>query len=648
MIVNTSTRTDSSKDHFLILHQKGSVWQGLLASIQPEQGIKVLETASFSAAGDEIQAWIDARAIASVRVILPASHVICRTCILPETDEAHLESALQLQVETQLLGAAPEHRIGGAILPAAAHATVRTGLILAWPESSIFQGPPLKVEPLFIPDIAAIASLMNGLHPSDPIVWCDRIEGSIGLVLSQQDRILVRATQEELSSPEATTKSIRSLLLESALQSGSALDAALELADRSTQELGSHPSNHILLLPDPVTANMRERVHGVDTDEQWCETWGVAAGAALAISTDLVLLTAFRQKLPIENPSLLDATRTRLKRGEVAALLGLVAILMITFGPLLVHGLRLGILKLLHPQIEAQVSAFEGGQNRQTMYRAMLDETWPMSKLLADVANNTPEGIELESVKLGHGEPVKIRGISKPNGTQDAAALATKMKAQLQGSGVFDNVTLRWENSETYGDREFDITAHVQRPHFRPAYATEQDFAAWSLVDRRSGEGPGGNTADETAIASSDQGEIIAATGTPLSPTAAPGSEIPGSTGVTGSVSQPAGSSSRPSRPSGSRDTSRPNRGSASGVASRGNSDDQGADLTNIPTGRIPETLTEEQIQTMTLSEARIKLKEVADARKHVRDDEISERLRNEFKMIMTHMRELQKSGGSQ
>lgn len=647
--MNTSTRTDSPKDHYLILHQKGSVWQGLLAFIQPERGIKVIETASFSAAGDEIQAWIDARAITSVRVILPASHVICRTCILPETDEAHLESALQLQVETQLLGAAPEHRISGAILPTAAHATIRTGLILAWPESSIFQGPPLKIEPLFIPDIAAIASLMNGLHPSDPIVWCDRVEGSIGLVLSQQERILVRATQEELSSPETTAQSIRTLLLESALQSGSAMDDALQLADRSTQELESHTSPHILLLPDPVLANMRERVHGVETDEQWCETWGVAAGAALAISTDLVLLSAFRQEIPLENPSLVDATRARLKRGEVAALLGLVAIIMIAFGPLLVHGLRLGILKLLHPKIDSQVSAFEGGQNRQTMYRAMLAETWPMSKLLADVANNTPEGIELESVKLGHGEPVKIRGISKPNGTQDAAALATKMKAQLQGSGVFDNVTLRWENSETYGDREFDITAHVQRPHFRPAYATEQDFAAWTLVDRRSGEGPGGDNGDETAIASTDQGESNAATDTTTTPIAATGSETQGAASVTGSVSQPASSSSRPtSRPSGSRDTSRPNRGSASGVASRGNSDDQGADLTNIPTGRIPETLTEEQIQTMTLSEARIKLKEVADARKHVRDDAISERLRNEFKMIMAHMRELQKSGGSQ
>jgi len=640
--VNTPTRTDATNDHVLILHQRGSVWQGLLALPQPGRGIKVIETASFSAAGDDIQAWMDERSITLARVILPASHVICRTCSLPESDDAQLESALQLQLETQLLGAAPSHRIGGAILPGAAHASVRTGLILAWPESTAFSGPPLKIEPLFIPDITAIASLMNGLHPPDPILWCDRIDGSIGLVLAQQERVLVRATQEELSSPDAMAKSIRTLLLESALQTGSTSETAQELAERSVQALGATETDHVLLLPTPVLDDMSERIQGVDIDARWCETWGVAAGAALALSNDLVLLTTFRKELPQETPSLVESTTRRLKTTEVAAWLTMVAVLLLAFGPLLVHGLRLGVLKILHPGIEAQVTAFEDGRNRQTMYRAMLAETWPMSKLLADIANNTPEGIELESVKIGHGEPVKIRGIAKPNGDKDAAALATKMKAQLQGSGVFNDVTLRWENSETYGDREFDITAQVERPHFRPAYITEQDFGAWTLVARRSGEGPDGDTGG-------DDGDTTAVTdATPASATETNASPLSGLSEAEDRTPQSGSMTSRPSRPAGDRDTSRPNRNSNSGVASRGNSDDQGADLTSIPTGRIPEPLTEEQIQTLSLSEARIKLKEVADARKHVRDDEVSERLRNEFKMIMAHMRELQKSGDSQ
>ena len=39
---------------------------------------------------------------------------------------------------------------------------------------------------------------------------------------------------------------------------------------------------------------------------------------------------------------------------------------------------------------------------------------------------------------------MKIRGIAKPSGDDVAAALATLMKAQLQGSGVFDEGKYRF------------------------------------------------------------------------------------------------------------------------------------------------------------------------------------------------------------
>ena len=38
-----------------------------------------------------------------------------------------------------------------------------------------------------------------------------------------------------------------------------------------------------------------------------------------------------------------------------------------------------------------------------------------MSKAISgDISNNTPQGIELEVIKISHGEPVKIGGIAKP------------------------------------------------------------------------------------------------------------------------------------------------------------------------------------------------------------------------------------------
>jgi hypothetical protein len=649
--VNT---TPPQANQILILMARGSVWHGLVATPEGPGRVRVDETMTFTGGEQDIRSWIETRDLATVRIVLPACHVICRTCSLPESDEAQLEAALQLQIETRILGAAPPHRFSGAMLPAASHSTTRTGLILAWPESSVFTGPTLDAEPFYVPDIAALASLLGRLHPPDPIVWCDRNNGSVGLVLAQQEQVLVRATREQLGDDEGMKNCIKQLLLESALQTGSSPDNAAALAQRSVSSLAARSDrDQMLLLPETVQQDLRERITGVELDADWLQDWGIAVGAALATTEDLVLLTTFRQSLPEERPSFVEATTTRLKMRNVATALVIAAVLLLAFGPLLIHGFRLAVLSVLHPSIDEQVRAFEDGRNRQTMYRAMLDESWPMSKILGDISNNTPQGIELEVIKISHGEPVKIGGIAKPDSGDDAAALATKMKAQLQGSGVFSDVTLRWEDEKTYGDREFDISANVVRPHYRPAYAMEQDFGSWTLSARRSGEGPEGeeldgdvNVATATSTPSIPAAPRLPQGTTPSIPGSVTGS--PGPATSTRTASADSGDSSANGRSSSGR-TSRPSgRSSGDGFSSRSDSDSQGADLSSIPTGRIPESLSQEQISTMTLAEANIKLKEVANARKHVRDEAVSERLRNEFKMIMAHIRDLKRNEGSQ
>ena len=49
----------------------------------------------------------------------------------------------------------------------------------------------------------------------------------------------------------------------------------------------------------------------------------------------------------------------------------------------------------------------------------------------------------------------------------------------------------------------------------------------------------------------------------------------------------------------------------------------------------------------MSLEEARIKLQEIAEARKRTRDPEAKTRMKDEFQALLKHMRELQKDGGS-
>jgi hypothetical protein len=59
----------------------------------------------------------------------------------------------------------------------------------------------------------------------------------------------------------------------------------------------------------------------------------------------------------------------------------------------------------------------------------------------------------------------------------------------------------------------------------------------------------------------------------------------------------------------------------------------------------IPEPITQEQINVMTLPELQETLHRVAEARKHVKDDEeVSARLKKEFEMLMTQIRKVKGS----
>ena len=625
-----------------IVNRRGDGWGCLQARIDPLTGIAVEATAVFAAdRGTDLTDWIDAAGIQLVRVLIPGSSIVCRTCSLPDAEPEQLEEALQLQTETKLLGTAPMHRTASAMLPAPAHATTRTGLILAWPDASTFTGPDLDPAPLYIPDVAALASLVGGLHPKEPAIWIDREDGTVSLVMAQQERVHVRTTKEHLSDAATTRAKLSHLLLETAINSGSTVESSKQLAEQATATITDDSPARMLQLPQSVLDSMQERVRDCSLEQEWLDEGGLSVGAALAMSDELAPLTMFQDRLPEETPTIGEFTTQRLSSLDVAAALVLLAVAVLAIGPLAFHGARVAMLSVMHPGLDEQVRMYEENRDQQIMYGALMSESWPMSKLLADVASNTPEGIEIDSIRLGHGEPIRIQGMAMPSSGEASAALATRMKAMLEDSGVFTDVTLRWEDSETFGNRSFDISASVKRPQYRPAYALEQDFGTWTLSERKSGQDADGNWLDGTqAVASSSTpSSTVASTPPPPSTPSAPPAttrDTPRSSGSSGSTA---------SRPSSGR-TPRPS-SSGSGLASRGDADDRAGDLSSVPTGTVPEPLTTEQIQAMSLEEARIKLQEIAEARKRTRDTEAKARMKDEFQALLKHMRDLQKDGGS-
>ncbi|MAB82922.1 MAG: hypothetical protein CMJ24_05735 [Phycisphaerae bacterium] len=633
---------DIPSSTFAILHRQGDQWACLQAALGKHEGIRIVSSRMFEVSDERaLQSWLRDEGIDMVRVVVPGSSIICRTCSLPESTPEQLDEALQLQAETKLLGTAPFHRTASALLPASVHSTMRTGLILAWPESSDFTGPELETTSLYVPDVVAMASLMGPLHPKAPALWIDREDGTITMVLAQQERVHVRATKEHLPDAESTASSVERLLMESALNSGSTPESSRALASESATMLRTATDPRTLQLPPEVVESMQERIENCQSDPQWLNTWGIAAGAALAMSDELIPLTMFQDSLPEENPDLKEFAIQRLSLVDVAAALVLVAVLLIAIGPMAFHGTRVAMLSVLHPGLSEQVDAFESNKDQEVIYSALMSEAWPMSKLLADIASNTPMGIEVDSIRLGYGEPVRIQGMAMPSNSEESAALATRMKAMLETSGVFSDVTLRWEDSETFGNRSFDISADVQRPQYRPSYALDQDFATWTLSERKSGQDADGNWSDGTTA-------VAASTSSPDRPTVTPStaSTPPVDTTATRTTTarepaRGATSSTRGSSPS------RSPRTTSGGLSSRGDADDRAGDLSSVPTGDEPEPLTEEQIKAFTLDEAKIKLQEVAQARKRSRNDEAKARMKIEFNQLLEHMRNLQRNGGS-
>ena len=179
-----------------VLHRQGEQWACVAGELEDSGRARIID-ARLIGDDERIQPWIDSMNAGSVRVVIPASETICRTCSLPDGSPEELEEAVRLQAESQLLGSAPAHRLGIAIMPGSDTDTVRTGLILAWPESSPWSPPPLETTPLYAPDVAGLCALLNDTRPADPLLWVDSDESSLCVAITHLQGIQVRGLRED-------------------------------------------------------------------------------------------------------------------------------------------------------------------------------------------------------------------------------------------------------------------------------------------------------------------------------------------------------------------------------------------------------------------------------------------------------------------
>jgi hypothetical protein len=644
-----------------------------------ENHIEVVETCSFPVEPEEgaetLNGWLESVGNPTPYLLLPAGLTISRVLELETDGESDdLESSLRLQAESHLLGGASAHRICMAALPKRFEG-INQGLVITWPESSKADLPLLTDGPLCITETTALLAMLPESPLETPLLHVDRSTGSLALVLEHEGRLAVRSTREDATDPEAWRNAITHSVIETAVTNHQSTDEIMAL--RSTVEQALAGKEEILLLPQNVKTALAARVKGAEEGDAWWQEWGICAGALLACSGQLQPLTNLSPRKPVATEGTLGEISASLSRPVAAAAILIGAFFAIALLPLVTSWLRLTIIENKIDDQRQLEKILQTSKQQEAVYSEIAVRSWPMTKMLGDVANCLPLGIETDQITINEGDAIIIRGSAGPYGGMNPKELIQEMQVRLDNIGIFAPWDLSEESINSGGKIDFSISIPVSTP-FKYVRNFSEDFAEKSHGERRyadtyariaaleaekNGEDgsidPGGTGDDEPAARETTS----SGTGTPPESTLAstagqasdsrritrePETEDATPPGVgRESLTGVRGGSSASRRSSGSGSSRAGSIRGSSGSAVR-RSDSSGA-VSSGGDAPIPEILTATELAALSKPEASEVLARVAKARyRDDLDDETKKSLRSYFDRILEHMKSIPNAGGSQ
>ncbi len=617
-----------------VLHRAGGIVRGLIVAAGGGARPRVVAWREFGPdQADRIDGWLEQNHVDQALGVLPASAIVCRTCTLPNAEPEALAAALRLQAEARMPGTTAPHRLGMAVLPPARGETSRSGLLIAWPLTAAAELPRLARDIEYVADVAALAAILNGARPDEPLLWIDPTDGAVALAVSHAGGAVLRAARGEGASPDAWRQSVGRIIAETALSvnhTGAFTESMVAEATRKLSLL--RPGSPALLLPEQSFEALRERIVTDRSDAAWWQEHGVAVGAALARFGSLEPLTHMRLTEPTERPSRWRGIAERLAKPDAALKTVLACLLVFLLGPMLAARVRLALVDMRAgniEQLEKQVHATNAGL---VMYDELKDRSWPMAKILSDLACNTPVGVDVDQVRLRYNEPVQLSGRVRGEGEVTAPEVLNRMQEQLVASRVFKDVLPTWDEGDGHGAYEFTLTAQVDRPFLKPLYSVDLDFGRWTLADRLYGKGK------PTDEAPAEKKEVAVVP--PIDPP------------IDAFIQQATGAADETSPDEGA--------GTAVAVAPTGDETEEPIDIVPLPgttggmemgppaeslgkagpgkvpgSANIPDPLTPQEIAAMDVSQAYEAMARIAEARKRGKlDDPTRERLAREFKLV--------------
>ena len=652
--MNTTPTANQSTGIMAALHRTGDVWRAIVGRSAGGK-LKILDTREFRGDITQIAPWLQGLNVERVICVLPGGSVICRTCQLPNASVDQLLPALQLQAEAYLLGTAPAHRSAMAVLHPAPGETSRCGIILAWPENAGTDVPEFSgdggPELTFAPDVAALAALLNGSRPAEPLMWVDRSTGSVTMAITHANGAIFRATREDAAASDLWKQNVSRAVAETALSVGHSAPFIESLINGLQSRVGSlGPDQGTLIVPEELALQIADRVDAGTRPLTWWSDYGVAMGALLATTDQLEPLTRLRRSPIVEKPSQVERWATRLSDRRLAYKLAAAFVAVALISPLVFSGMRYGMLSLRHGDVRAERNAVRDVEHKLSLYET-LAERWSMTKLLADVACNTPEGVEVDSLTMSTTRGVRMTGLARADADRSALDVLNTMQKQLQDSSIFDRVDYSYEPAD-YGNYSFTLTADVRNPHYQVEYPREMDFAELTLRERKYPE-----TADDSPIelvavtdeTATEEGADAAAEDDDAEAMKFAAGKSRGENGRTPAIEVDSGAIEEPESASDddvasdSSHTRLANRGGSTpeGVERRSNAGSRGGPGM-APSMDIPEALSDERISAMTIEEVKAAMAIVGKARTgKVGDEEVQSRLKREWDKLMSRNREL-------
>lgn len=385
-----------------------------------------------------------------------------------------IADALSLMAETELPTTSPEYRrAAGMVNPGRGLGRKPVGLLTAWPPSAELHFPGSPRTPRVAPEVgiseAAALAMLSQLVGGVERAWTvDRSSGAMTILAAGPEKTIVRIARVPSGEPGADAR--KAAIFETSRAAG--------LADSPAAD-----SSETALHLEPAPTSMR--IAGQARSSDWVAQYGLPAAAIVAFadpSRAVSGLVELHEVEPKQKPPILQRISEWAGAPSRAAVIIGVCVLAIIALPI---GVSYAKLRILEKQVTDQKELFQKNaedEKELAFYDLLRDKRWPMTKLLGDIAGACPQGITIESVEIGQGDGIVLRGSA-----EDTGKLST-FRENLAKTRIFSDPTTPSVNPTGSSGVQFQLTAKVPANAATMTVKPVKDWAAKTLAEEMYGE----------------------------------------------------------------------------------------------------------------------------------------------------------------